>query len=164
MAEQKTEMKEPTGFPPKAGELMIRKLYQTSHNPDVPGEKGWELLKTTLGYFDEVKGPGEQWHDQQIAVNPYGDKNYGEPSFGSGTDSATDGESVISSGGKKIEHSHATQADLESMTALVAQYYEKRNPGRGKKDLQSWLEQVKRSDVLLPTEKTRLELACAKSL
>ena len=63
---RRKEASENLGFPPKQGELMIKRFFLGEAD-----ENNWRLEGEELRWFDEVGAPGENWHYQQIAKVHY---------------------------------------------------------------------------------------------
>jgi hypothetical protein len=156
MREDKKDRREITNFPPQVGELIIRKLSIIRGK-----EKDFEQVNETLGYFDEINKPGENWHFQEIAQDKYATKSY-EPHFSSSVESATEGPVVSWNSFTKVEYSQATQPELEKYLGSIKNFFESRNPGQGEHDLQSWTSEVCSNPTLQTKEKTRIQLAQVK--
>ena len=160
------EIREQLPFPPQVGELMVRKLYHSQPSQEKPGTEEWKLWNQELHFFDEVGKPGDSWHSQQIARIPYPDEDYGEPSFGTYVECATDAERNEWTSETRVDHVHASDADLDTFVRVLGKYYEDRGK-RWNQDsgqlFQEWLDNVRDLDKLLPAEKERVVAACDRA-
>ncbi len=160
----KPEIREQSPFPPKVGELMVRKIYHLQPSRE-PGTEVWKLSSHELHFYDEVGKPGDSWHSQRIARIPYPDEGYGEPNFNAYPESATEDARIKLTPKMIIEHVHASDADLDTYIRVLGKYFE----DVGKKEhqdsgnlFQEWLDRVNEFEKLLPAEKVRVAAAFAR--